>query len=107
MPNCFEHVQQHSMALGRAVVALFVMAVARVAGQDQDAVGSLAIGLQHELRVHAAAAHHADDAHVRRIGRLRRAGFVGAGVGAPVAQEADDFRARTTAAPSLRVSDSV
>ena len=58
------------MTLDCTVVALFVMTVAGMAVQYEDAVGSLTKCLHHELRVDPAAAHHADYAHVGWIGRL-------------------------------------
>jgi len=84
--------QQQAVALDGAIVPLLVVAIAGMTRQNQHAIGAQAEGLQNELRIDAAAAHDPDDSHVVRAGDLGGAGFVGAGVGAPVAQKADDLR---------------
>src|SRR5689334_21269289 len=58
--------QQHSMALGGAIVALFVVAIAGVTGENQHAVRSLTECLQDKLRVDATAAHDPDGMDIRR-----------------------------------------
>jgi plasmid stability protein len=85
-----EHALEQLKAAEHLVVALDVMAVARMAAADQHAVGALGEGVEDELRIDAARAHQADDAHVRRVLQARHAGEVRRGVGAPVAEERHD-----------------
>ena len=80
------------------VVAGRVVAVGRVAAGDDHAVGAALERLEDEERVDAAGAGQADDAHVGRHLQAAGAGQVGAGVGAPVADEGDDSRLEVAAA---------
>lgn len=79
--------QQDPMTLDRPVIARFVVTVAGMAREDEDAIGSSAERLHDELRIDAAAAHHTDHADVGRVGRLRGTRLVSPGVRTPVAQK--------------------
>ena len=80
----------HAMPLQCAIIALFVVAIARMASEDHHSIGAFVKRLQYKLRIDAAAAHYADNTYIRRIWCLRCASLVGAGVRAPVTKEADD-----------------
>ena len=87
-----QHPPEHLEPAQRLVVALDVMAIARMAAADEHAVGAFGEGLEDELRVHAARAHQADDPDIRGVFQARDAGQVGGGVGAPVAEKSHDSR---------------
>jgi hypothetical protein len=73
-------------------ITVQVMAFTEVSAHDDDAVGSLAQGTHHQVRMDHPRAHHPDGAHVGRVLQPGDAGEVAAGIGAPVAQKTDDRR---------------
>jgi hypothetical protein len=83
-------VVEHGEAPAGVVVARRVVAVGRVAAADDDAVGAALERLDDEERVDASRAGEADQSHVARHVQAAGAGQVGAGVGAPVADEGRD-----------------
>jgi coenzyme F420-reducing hydrogenase delta subunit len=89
-PDELHDVVEHGEAPASVVVARRVVAVGRVAAADDHAVGAALEGLDDEEGVHAACAGQTDEAHVARHVQAARAGQVGAGVGAPVADEGRD-----------------
>jgi hypothetical protein len=83
--------------LDGAFVSGKVMAVTRVASGDQDAIGALLEGVQHEGGIHTSRAHGAEDP---KIGRLSDAGDsrrVRTGVTTPVACKEHDAGAERLA----------
>ena len=78
-----------------------------MAAGDHHAVGPQGEGLEHEGRIDPPAAHHADDAHVRRVLDPRRAGQVGRRVAAPVAHEGHDPRLERLVAGGMRCGSDI
>lgn len=76
-------------------VARGVVAVARVATGNKHRVGADLERLHEEVKVDAPGAGQTNDADVSRVFEAVRAGQVGAQIGAPVANERDDFRLET------------
>jgi hypothetical protein len=92
---------EEPVPLYRFVIAFLVMAVTRMAPHDNDTVGAVLERGEHELGVDAPRAHEPDDPHIRGIRALGRSSLVGAGIGAPIAQESDN--AGLKAAGGLRI----
>ena len=77
-------------------LAVDVMAVTGPTSSDQNAVRTVQKCLDDIFGVHHAAAHHADDFNIRRIGHPGRTGQIGCGKRAPIAEKGDDFRFKLT-----------
>jgi hypothetical protein len=69
-----------------------VMTFAQVSPTDQDAVGAFGEGVDHQVGVDHARAHHPDDAAVGGILNPGDPGQVRPGIGAPVAAKSHDQR---------------
>jgi hypothetical protein len=88
-----EHGQElleHFQAAAGIIVTSGVVAVARMATRDQNAVSTIDECLEHEERVHAAGAGDADDAKVGGLNGTGSTSRVSAAVGAPVTQKTYD-----------------
>jgi hypothetical protein len=83
--------QKHPVPLGGSEITFLVVAIAKVASQDQHPISSLFVGLKYELGIDSPAAHHLDHPDVGRVRDLGKPGLVCARVRAPVAQEADNL----------------
>ena len=88
----FEQLAKGGEAAPGVEVAGHVVAVPGMAARDQHPVGPLLEGAQDEDRVDAAGAGELHHPHVGGVLQAAGAGQVGAGVGAPGADEGDDFR---------------
>jgi len=90
-PVLLKQPQKHAVPLGRSEIALLVVAIAKVASQNQHPIRSVLVGLKYELGIDSPATHHLDNFDVRRVRDLGKSGFVGARIRAPIAQETDNL----------------
>src|SRR3990170_607412 len=87
-----EHLRHALDLLLRLEVPALVVARARVAADDEDAVEAPLERTEHVVRVHHPRAHEAEDLDRRGVLDLRRARLVRGGVAAPVTAEREDLR---------------
>jgi hypothetical protein len=91
-PLGFEH-HLGGFTSGEGFVITFqVMAFPEVSAHHDDPVRPALEGLEHEIGVHHARAHHAHGTHVRRILQPAHTRQVPAGVSAPVAEKPQNHR---------------
>jgi hypothetical protein len=85
------HLNTFCAALG-FFITFQVMTFAQVSPTDQDAVGAFGEGVDHQVGVDHARAHHPDDAAVGGILNPGDPGQIRPGIGAPVAAKRHDQR---------------
>src|SRR5271157_1121551 len=90
----FEHESYCVGPLFRLQIAFLIVTVPWMTPTDQDAIGSLRQGIDHQIRMDHARTHHPDDPQARRILDSRHPCQISPGIGAPVAAETDDQRVK-------------
>ena len=88
----FEEFPEEDPAAPGVVVPRVVVAIPRMAAGDQNGIGADFKRLDDQVEVDPSGTRKTDDADVRRVFEPVRPCQVGAEIGAPIADERDDFR---------------